>query len=125
MFDKFDKSGKEGLIKLIGVLLVLSVMILALNILTTDSDGRKQIIDGDGGREEQLCAVLSSIEGAGEVEVMVEYDSRDMVTGVIVLAEGAGSSVVANNLTKGVATLYSIPVSSVIVFEKSYENNNS
>jgi hypothetical protein len=56
---------------------------------------------------------------------MLEYDSRSKVTGAIILAEGASNSVVRNNLTNGVATLYSIPVSSVIVFEKSYDENHS
>ena len=99
--------------------------IMVLSIFTSDNDGRRQIVDGDGGREEQLCNVLSSIEGAGQVEVMLEYDSRSKVTGAIILAEGASSSIVRNNLTNGVATLYSIPVSSVIVFEKKYDENHS
>ena len=121
----FDKTGKDAWIKLIGVLLALSAAIMVLSIFTSDNDGRRQIVDGDGGREEQLCSVLSSIEGAGQVEVMLEYDSRSKVTGVIILAEGSSNSVVRNNLTNGVATLYSIPVSSVIVFEKSYDENHS
>ncbi len=121
----FDKTGKDAWIKLIGVLLALSAAIMVMSIFTSDNDGRRQIVDGDGGREEQLCSVLSSIEGAGQVEVMLEYDSRSKVTGAIILAEGASNSVVRNNLTNGVATLYSIPVSSVIVFEKSYDENHS
>ena len=121
----FEKGGKEAWIKLIGVLLALSAAIMVLSIFTSDNDGRRQIVDGDGGREEQLCNVLSSIEGAGQVEVMLEYDSRSKVTGAIILAEGASNSVVRNNLTNGVATLYRIPVSSVIVFEKSYDENHS
>ena len=121
----FDKTGKDAWIKLNGVLLALSAAIMVLSIFTSDNDGRRQIVDGDGGREEQLCSVLSSIEGAGQVEVMLEYDSRSKVTGAIILAEGASNSVVRNNLTNGVATLYSIPVSSVIVFEKSYDENHS
>ncbi len=121
----FDKTGKDAWIKLIGVLLALSAAIMVLSIFTSDNDGRRQIVDGDGGREEQLCSVLSSIEGAGQVEVMLEYDSRSKVTGAIILAEGASSTIVRNNLTNGVATLYSIPVSSVIVFEKSYDENHS
>lgn len=114
----FEKIGKENFIKIITALLIASIAILALNILTSSSDQRKQIIDGNGGTEEQLCAVLSSIPGAGEVEVMVEYDEEEQVKGVIVLAEGGSNPVVANDLTNGVATLYDIPVSSVIVFEK-------
>lgn len=119
----FEKTGKETFIKLISILLIASVAILAVSVLISPRDGRRQIIDGDGGSEEQLCSILSSIEGAGQVEAMLEYDQRGQVSGVIVLAEGAGNAVVANNLTKGVATLYSIPVSSVIVFEKSFDEN--
>lgn len=119
----FEKTGKETFIKLISILLIASVAILAVSVLMSPRDGRRQIIDGDGGSEEQLCSILSSIEGAGQVEAMLEYDQRGQVSGVIVLAEGAGNAVVANNLTKGVATLYSIPVSSVIVFEKSFDEN--
>lgn len=119
----FENTGKETFIKLISILLLVSVAILAVSVLMSPRDGRRQIIDGNGGSEEQLCSILSSIEGAGQVEAMLEYDQRGQVSGVIVLAEGAGNAVVANNLTKGVATLYSIPVSSVIVFEKSFDEN--
>lgn len=116
MFEKI--TGKENFIKIITVLLIASVGILALSILTESSDGRKQIIDGDGGSEEQLCSVLSGIKGVGEVEVMVQYNEDYTVAGVIVTAEGGSDPVIANDLTRGVATLYNIPVSSVIVFEK-------
>ena len=100
MFEKF--AGKENFIKLITVLLIASIGILALSILTENSDGRKQIIDGDG-------------------EVMVQYNDDYSVAGVIVIAEGGADPVTANALTNGVATLYNIPVSSVIVFEKEQE----
>ena len=121
----FKLSDKDAYIRLIGVLLALSVAFLVLSIFSQDSDGRRQILDEDGGREEQLCAILSSIEGAGQVEVMIEYDSKSQVSGVIILAEGGGNPVVARNLTQGVATLYSIPVSGVIVFEKNTNESQS
>ncbi|MFR2965460.1 MAG: hypothetical protein ACLTK0_03165 [Anaerovoracaceae bacterium] len=97
MFDKI--VGKENFIKLITVLLIASIGILALSILTDSSDGRKQIIDLDGGSEEQLCSVLSSIKGVGDVEVMVKYDAEENVSGVIVIAEGGSDPVIANDLT--------------------------
>ena len=65
-----------------------------------------------------LDDALSSIEGVGEVNVMLEYDKDSQVKGVIVIAEGGKNPVVANNLSNGIATLYDIPISSVIVFEK-------
>ena len=114
----FDIKGNTNLIRVIVVLLIASIGILTLSIITDNNDGRKQIIDRDGGAEEKLCAILSSIKGAGSVDVMVEYNDDDNVSGVIVIADGGENPVVANELTKGVATLYDIPVSSVIVFEK-------
>ncbi len=116
MFEKF--IDKENFVRVITVLLIASIVILALSILTDTDDGRKQIIDKDGGAEAQLCSILSSIEGAGEVEVMVEYDKDSAISGVIVIADGGSDPIIANKLTNGVATLYDIPVSSVIVFEK-------
>lgn len=119
MFGKL--AGKENFIKLITVLLIASVGILAISILTENSDGRRQITDSNGGSEEQLCSVLSSIEGVGDVEVMVQYNDDYSVAGVMVIAEGGSNPITANKLTNGVATLYNIPISSVIVFEKEQE----
>ena len=53
---------------------------------------------------------------------MMEYDENRAVTGVIVTAEGASDPVVKNDIVKGVATLFDLPVSSVMVFEKSQED---
>lgn len=119
MFDKLVK--KEAVMRLVTVLLVGSILILTLNVMFSGKDRRKQIADIDGGTEERLCAVLSGISGAGEVDVMLDYDSESKVSGVIITAEGGRNPVVANNLTKAVTTLYGIPVSSVIVFEKEQE----
>ena len=52
MFEKIVSKGSLG--KLITILLIASVAILALSILTDSKDGRKQIIDPDGGDEERL-----------------------------------------------------------------------
>lgn len=119
MLEKVINKG--GLMKLVAFLLIASIAILTISILTGSDDGRRQIIDGDGGSEEQLCSILTSIKGVGDVKVKVEYGEKNRVIGVIVTAEGASNPIVANDLTKGVATLYNIPVSSVIVFEKEQE----
>lgn len=119
MFEKL--AGKGALMRLVTVLLIASVAILALNILTDSKDTRRKIIDRDGSSEEQLCSVLSGMKGVGAVDAIIEYDENNKVTGVILTAEGGANPVVANDLTKGVATLYRIPVSSVIVFEKEQE----
>lgn len=119
MFEKI--AGNDNLIKIITIMLITSILILALSIFAETDDGRSQIIDMDGGSESQLCSVLSSIEGVGEVEVMIQTDKDDYVSGVIVIAEGGSNPIIANKLTQGVSTLYNIPVSNVIVFEKEME----
>lgn len=113
-------SGK-ALARLLALILIALIVILTLNIFSEGKDGRRQIIDMDGSSEERLASVLSGIKGAGEVDAVIKYDEDSKVVGVIVTAEGAGNPTVANNLTKGVATLYDIPVSSVMVFEKEQE----
>jgi len=120
MFDKLVK--KDLLMKLVTFLLIGSILCLTINVLTTGKDGRKQIVDLDGGTEERLCTVLSGIRGAGDVDVMIEYDENSRVSGVIVTASGGADPVVASKLTDAVTTLYGIPVSSVIVFEKEQED---
>ena len=113
-------SGK-ALARLLALILIALIVILTLNIFSEGKDGRRQIIDMDGSSEERLASVLSGIKGAGEIDAVIKYDEDSKVVGVIVTAEGAGNPTVANNLTKGVATLYDIPVSSVMVFEKEQE----
>ncbi|MEG0923507.1 MAG: hypothetical protein RSD90_00165 [Anaerovoracaceae bacterium] len=114
----FGKINKENLIKIITALIIASIALLSISILTNDNDSRRQILDKDGGTETNLCSILSDIKGVGEVNVMVEYDEDDSVKGVIVTAQGASNPIVKNNLTNAVATLFKIPVSNVVVFEK-------
>ena len=111
-------KGNQHLLRIIVFMLIASLGVLTLSILNDNDDGRRQIIDKDGSSEEQLCILLSNVKGAGECDVMVEYKDDNSISGVMVIAEGGNDPVVANNLTKGVATLYNIPLSSVIVFEK-------
>ena len=119
MLDKLLK--KERLMRIVVIMLTGCVLFLTLNVLTASKDGRRQIIDSDGGTEERLCNVLSDISGAGDVDVLIEYSDTSRVSGIIITAEGGADPVIANNLTRAVTTLYGIPVSSVIVFEKEQE----
>ena len=119
MFEKLVKS--KPLMRIITAVLIGCAVILTLSVFSKSKDGRRQIIDMDGSSEERLASVLSGIKGAGDVDAAIEYGQDGKVVGVIVTAEGARIPAVAQNLSKGVATLYDIPVSSVIVFEKEQE----
>lgn len=114
-----DPAFREKGLKIIAVLIILAVMLLSFDVLTQTKDGRRQIVDDDGGTEAELCAILSDIEGVGEVDVMLQYDDSEKITGAIVTAEGAGDPVVRNNVVKAVMALFDISASGVEVFEKS------
>ena len=122
MFEKPEIT-KEGIVKIIVAIIIASIFLLTLSILTDDNDSRKQVSDNDGATETTLSSILSEIEGVGDVNVMVQYDDKDSVTGVIVTAEGADDPVIKSDIVKGVSTLFDIPVSNVMVFEKSQEES--
>jgi len=115
------KMSKESMTKIIMALIVTAVCFLSLSILADSDDSRKLISDNNGASESALCSILSEVKGAGSVNVLVEYGEENTVSGVIVTAEGADDPVVKNDIIKGVSTLYDIPVSSVMVFEKKEE----
>ncbi len=120
MFEKLKKDPKmkDLAIKVIAILIILSVALLSFDVFTQNKDGRKQIIDDDGGTEATLCNILTDIKGVGDVNVMLQYDKENQISGVIVTAEGAEDPVVRNNLVNAVRAVFNIPVSSVMVFEK-------
>ncbi|MBR3786297.1 MAG: hypothetical protein IKJ77_07835 [Firmicutes bacterium] len=115
------RLSKESVTRLVVVLIVSAVVFLSLSILTDSDDGRGIISDNNGASESALCSILSEIKGAGAVNVLVEYGEEGKACGVIVTAEGADDPVVKNDIVKGVSTLYGIPASSVMVFEKKGE----
>lgn len=74
--------------------------------------------------ETELCAILSDINGVGEVDVMLQYDAEEQVTGAIVTAQGAGNPVVKNNVIQAVMALFDISAGNVEVFEKKSVDGN-
>ena len=122
---KKDPKAKDLIIKIIAILIILSVALLSFDVFTQNKDGRKQIIDDDGGTEAALCSILTDIKGVGEVDVMLQYNEEQQISGAIVTAEGAGDPVVRNNLVNAVRAVFNIPVSSVVVFEKDGMNKRT
>lgn len=130
MLEKFrDKEFKDKAVKVIALLIIVLIVLLSFDVFTQGRDGRRQIIDEDGGTEAELCTILSDIDGVGNVDVMLQYDEESKISGAIVTAEGAGNPIVKNNLIKAVMAVFNISSGSVEVFEKksvnSYEEENS
>lgn len=113
-----DPAFKDKALKIAALIIILAVILLSFDVFTQSKDGRRQIVDNDGGTESELCMILSDIDGVGDVDVMLQYDEDEKITGAIVTAEGAGSPVVKNNLINAVMAVFNIPSSSVEVFEK-------
>lgn len=124
MFEKFksDPKVKDLAVKIIAVLIILSVALLSFDVFTENTDGRKQIIDETVSTETALCSILTDINGVGAVDVMLQYNDEEQISGVIVTAEGAADPVIKNNLVNAVRAVFSIPASSVMVFEKDQTN---
>lgn len=115
---------KDKGIKIIAFLIIAAVILLSFDVFTNSKDGRRQIVDDDGGVEAELCSILSDINGVGDVDVMLQYDEDEQITGAIVTAQGAGDPVVKNNVINAVMALFNISASSVEVFEKSIDYTN-
>ena len=120
MWEKYKGvlNAKEVMYKLITVIVVILMALLVFQVMTNDKDGRRQIVDEDGGTEASLSTILSDIKGVGDVDVMITYGDENAVTGVIVTASGASSPVVKSEVTSAVSAIFNIPVSNVMVFEK-------
>lgn len=123
MFKRFiaDQSAKDKFIKALSIIIIVIVILLSFDVFSRNNDGRRQIVDRDGGVEADLCMILSDIEGVGEVDVMLQYDEDDRITGAIVTAGGADDPVVKNNVVNAVMALFDISASNVEVFKKTGE----
>ena len=145
---KDDKFVKDLLYKFLSVLVIAVAALLLLNVMTQNKDGRKQIIDEDGGseysetasptnEERKLAEILGSIKGVGDVNVMISYDRSETnvdffqdkkaetakVKGAVITATGGGEAVTKHSIIDAVTALYDIPVQNVRVFEKEGEGN--
>ena len=134
-------SNKKIYYALLTIITVSAMLLLSGNVLTQDRDGRRQIVDGDGGeellvsgslktREElRLESMLSNIAGVGHNQVMITWketedaisvfssqEEQKQLKGVIVAAEGASLPSVKLAIIDAVTSLYGIPTSSVMVF---------
>lgn len=123
LFKRFiaDQSAKDKFIKALSIIIIVIVILLSFDVFSQNNDGRRQIVDRDGGVEADLCMILSDIEGVGEVDVMLQYDEDDRITGAIVTAGGADDPVVKNNVVNAVMALFDISASNVEVFKKTGE----
>lgn len=127
---------EKGSKYIVFILLGLLVLVLALPTGHLESSVDKaatQVAESD--MESQLARVLSAMEGVGEVEVMITTESLEnnlfgtesgtgKVSGVVVVAQGAGNAVIESRISEAVKALFSIDVHKIsIVKMRSQEED--
>ena len=111
-----EKKNKYIVFALLGLL----VLVLAIPTSSNEAEesGNTLAVESTSEREmeAQLKRVLSAMEGVGEVEVMITFETEEnaffgtssgvgKVCGVVVVAEGAGNAVVETRILNAVKAL--------------------
>lgn len=105
----FEKIKGIKNIKIIVLIFIIAIaLIIYSNVATTKQS--EQTFQND--EEARLSSILSSVEGAGEVETMITKSSGQVV-GVLVIADGANNPLVRLRLLQ--ATSSALGVDSEIV----------
>ena len=117
------KKNRWIIILLLGVLLVVIAM-------PTDSNTKKEQgitydIEDESGTEieQRLETLLENMQYVGSVDVMITYQNKDEVEGVVVLAEGAGDANVVRNITDVVQALFNVDSHKIKVIERNLKTN--
>lgn len=101
------------------VFILIGLLILVMCIPTGTNKNQLLQIDetGNGGElESRLEQVLSSMEGVGNVKVMITTETKTQkVCGVVVVAEGAGSAGINARISEAVKALFSIDVHKISI----------
>lgn len=117
----FSFLKEKGSKYLIWILLGILVLVMVIPVNDPESKGNTSISEdtSKGELEEKLELVLASMEGVGEVKVMitVKESASDLfsdekeegdVLGVVVVAQGAGSAAIDSKIMTAVKALFGI-----------------
>ena len=126
-----EKGNKYVIFLLLGILVL--VMCIPTNV--TKEQSKVKTSYENATLEVQLKKILSTMEGVGEVEVMITTETaenslfeteqtRGKVMGVVVVAEGAGNASVDARIMNVVKALFSVDAHKIsIVKMKSQEGD--
>lgn len=105
--------------KKIIIVVVLIIVLIAVVYFIKKSDGKETVQTvGEVNKsvtEVKLTAVLSSIDGVGATEVMINETDGE-ITGVIIVCEGADRIMVRNDILNAVSTALSVDKSIIAVY---------
>ncbi len=116
------------------ILMVLLVLVLLMPTSSKESEGTGGTLVSEGVSEReteaQLKRVLSAMEGVGEVEVMITFETEEnslfgsssgvgKVSGVVIVADGAGNAVVETRILNAVKALFSIEAHKISIVKRA------
>lgn len=111
MFEKI-KGIKN--IKIIALVFIIAIaLIIYSNVVASDKDEKSFQND----EETRLASILSSVDGAGEVETMITKSSGQIV-GVLVIATGANNPLVRLRLLNAASSALGIDSETVSVMSR-------
>ena len=87
-------------IKIIALIFIIAISLIIYSSVATSKQTEKTFQNED---ELRLASILSSIDGAGEVETMISKSSGEIV-GVLVIADGANNPIVRLRLLSATAS---------------------
>lgn len=123
MENKFSKIfGKKQnwlIVLLIGILLVVVAMPTKTQSDTNVIKGYEKVEETSTEIEKRLKKLLENMQDVGDVEVMITYEDREIVEGVVVLADGADNAVVVRNITEVVQALFDVDSHKIKVIERN------
>lgn len=111
----FEKIKGIKNIKIIVLIFIIAIaLIIYSNVATTKQSA--QTFQND--EEARLSSILSSVEGAGEVETMITKSSGQVV-GVLVIADGANNPLVRLRLLQAVSSALGVDSEIVSVMSRT------
>lgn len=122
--------------RLMLVILIIGIVIIMFSgLLESRNDKASQSAENYIGEEERLSEILSEINGAGRVSVMISYEAAESgkssigrslsdtqicekPRGVIVVADGASSPSVRNSLKEAAVAVTGVGANRVCVYSR-------
>lgn len=97
------------------IVIALTVLLIAVVIVFFGSGSQSRASAAKSATELRLTALLERMDGIGEAEVMVN-ETDGVVTGVVVVCDGADSISVRNDILNAVATALDINRSIIAIY---------
>ena len=117
------KKNRWVIVLLVGVLLV--VIAMPTDTDTAKDQGLTYEVEDESSTEieKRLKTLLENMQYVGIVDVMITYQNKDEVEGVVVLADGAGNANVVRNITDVVQALFNVDSHKIKVIERNLKTN--